>query len=160
RYADATSTLLRVVEADPNNPIWHTNLARSLVRHDIVRPRRRSFEAFQFWERSQENRASLPHVDQAEMYCKKALELDPKSAQAYGCLGIIEFKRGNPHESEELLLNSIELDPEEGSYRDLGALYVMTKRHDEGEAMLMKALEINKDDALAHLELGYLYLQT
>lgn len=126
----------------------------------MPRPRRRSFEAFQFWEYPQESQSVLAQIDEAERYCKKALELDPKSADAYGCLGIIEFKRGNLRESEELLLNSIDLDPQEGSYRDLGALYVTTKRHDEAEKMLKRALENNKDDALAHLELGYLYLQT
>ena len=161
RYSEATKILLRVVEADPKNPLWYTNLARALVRQEDVRkPRRRSFEAFQFWEYPQENQSALAQIDEAERYCKKALELDPKSADAYGCLGIIEFKRGNPRESEELFLNSIDLDPQEGSYRDLGALYVTTKRHDEAETMLKRALENNKDDALAHLELGYLYLQT
>ena len=161
RYAEATKILRRVVEADPKNPLWYTNLARAVVRQeDFPKPRRRPFEGRQFWERSQESPSSVAQLNEAEKYCDMALELNPKSADAYGCRGIIEFKRGNLHESEELLQASINLDPQEGSYRDLGALYVVTKQNKEAEEMLKKALEINKDDALAHLELGYLYLQT
>jgi len=161
RYAEATKILRRVVEADPKNALWYTNLARALVRQeDFLKPRRRPFEGRQFWERSQEDPSALAQLNEAKEYCEMALKLNPKSADAYGCLGIIEFKRGNLHESEELLQASINLDPQEGSYRDLGALYVVTKQSEDAEEMLKKALENNKDDALAHLELGYLYLQT
>ena len=158
RYAEAAEKLGEVVQADPHNPVWYTNLARALARQENWRSRRWSFDALPFRDRTK-NR-SLSHLDLAEAYCKDALKIDQNNADAYGCLGIIAFKRGNHHEAEELLRNSIDLDPEEGSYRDLGTLCVITKRYEEAETMLKRALEINRDDALAYLELGYLYLQT
>src|SRR2546427_724164 len=49
RYAEATKILRRVVEADPKNPLWYTNLARAVVRQeDFPKPRRRPFEGRQF----------------------------------------------------------------------------------------------------------------
>jgi tetratricopeptide (TPR) repeat protein len=75
-------------------------------------------------------------------------------------LGIIAFKRGNLRESEDYLRASIEADQREGNYSDLGALYTQMGQYDEAEKNLKKAIEINRNDMAAHIELGNLYLQT
>lgn len=163
RYADASKIFSRVIQEDPNNALAHTNLARALIRQDAVTKRRwRTREVSQLFRATsvETNPSGFHRLEEAEAHCKKALKIDSKSAHAYGCLGIIAYKRGNLSEAEELFQTSIKMDPQEGSYRDLGALYVVTKQHDKAEENLTKALEINKDDAVAHVELGYLYDQT
>jgi tetratricopeptide (TPR) repeat protein len=162
RYRDASKTFGRVVEKDPHNALAYTNLARAVIRlEDAPRRRWRPVETSASFRASGESITSTSsRLDQAEGYCKKALKIDSRSADAYGCLGIIAFKRGNLREAKELFQTSIKMDPRQGSYRDLGALYLTMKQHDKAQENLEKALENNKDDAIAHLELGYLYAQT
>jgi len=114
-----------------------TNLARTLVR-----------------------KVAPEELDEAEKYCKRALEIEPRYAQAYGCLGIIAFKRGDLHQAEYFLRRSTELIQREGSFTDLGALFVQMARYKEAEITLNEAIKINPYDAQAHFELGHLYLQT
>lgn len=136
-YEAAEDNFRQVMDAEPNEPVFHTNLAWALVRQD---------KEGEFAE--------------AEKHCRRALQLDPNYAQAFGCLGVLAFKRGNLRESEDYLRTSIEVNPEEGNYSDLGALYIQMERYEEAEEKLKKAIEINKDDVQAHVELGNFYLKT
>jgi tetratricopeptide (TPR) repeat protein len=57
-------------------------------------------------------------------------------------------------ESEDYLRTSIRVDPQNGYYSDLGALYTHMGWYDEAKKNLEEALEINRDDLRAHIELG------
>jgi tetratricopeptide (TPR) repeat protein len=137
RYDEAVTCFNSVLQREPDNPVILTNLARTLVRMD-----------------------DSAMLDAAEQYCNRALELEPRSAQAYGCLGVIAFKRGNLTQSEYLLHASTQVNSREGSYTDLGALYVRMAKDKEAKVTLNKAIEINPYDVQAHFELGNLYLHT
>jgi tetratricopeptide (TPR) repeat protein len=137
RFDKAAEYFQQVLRMKPDDPVFLTNLARTLVR--IEDP---------------------DELDTAETYCKKALEVEPRYAQAYGCLGIIAFKQGNLHESEYYLRRSTDIIRREGSFTDLGALYVKLARYKEAAAALSEAIELNPFDSHAHFELGNLYLQT
>ncbi len=136
-YEDAENYFRKCLDAKPKEPVWHNNFAWALVR--------------------QEKETKL---DEAEKHCRIALELDPNYASAFGCLGIIAFKQGRICESEDYLLQSIQINPKEGSYVDLGALYVQMGRYEEAEEKLKEAVKIDQRDVQAHIELGNLYLQT
>jgi len=99
-------------------------------------------------------------LDEAEDLCKNAITLSFNSADALGCLGIIKFMRGRVVEAEDCLQQSIEVDPMNGKYADLGALQVQMGKFDEAENNLKKAIETNRYDVKAHIELGNLFLRT
>jgi tetratricopeptide (TPR) repeat protein len=77
---------------------------------------------------------------------------------AHACLGLIAFKRGSFGAAEYHLKKTLELDKYQGSYTDLGALYVQVGRYAEAEGKLRHAVERDWYDAAAHAELGCLHL--
>lgn len=105
-----------------------------------------------------------PNEDEAEQHLKKSLmvKCNPNyHAYAYGCLGIIAFRRKRIRESENYLRQSIEVkNSKAGSYVGLGKLYLYMGRYTEAKTKLKEALEIDQYDVKAHIELGNLYLQT
>jgi tetratricopeptide (TPR) repeat protein len=78
---------------------------------------------------------------------------------AHACLGVIAYKNGSPGEAEYHLRKTLELDPYQGSYTDLGALYAQVGRYGEAEDILNDAITRDWYDAAAHEELACLYLQ-
>lgn len=105
-------------------------------------------------------RAKKTDLAQAAELCRKAISLDRTHFQAYGALGIIAFKQDHLHESEAYLLHSIQLDPENGYYVDLGALDIKMGRFDEAEKYLKEAIRFHPQDPYLYNQLGYLYLST
>ena len=101
-------------------------------------------------------------------YCRKALSLDPDFSDAYNCLGAISledstegFKNGNLNiDAENFLLKSIEINPVNGNYFDLGIIYLNRGQFEKSEEIFKKALDVNKHNAQAHFGLGLLYMHT
>jgi len=145
-YNEAIERFRKLCDMDPNNPAWYTNWAWALVREWTTQTRRRA-----------SSNSSL--LDQAERLCERALELDPESPEAYGCLGTITFRRGKLRLSEDYLLTSIKQDSVRGNHIGLGALYVQMGRYDEAQEVLKEALRYH-DDVSAHIEFGNLFLKT
>lgn len=135
-YVESTYYFRKVVDKRGKSPTFYTNLAWSLVRQGD------------------------PFFAEAEQLCKDALKLDRTYVSAYGCLGVIEFKRGNLRRSEEYFRESIRVNLSEGAYLELGALYVQTGKYDEAATALQTALQNDPNDEQVHIELGNLYLQT
>ncbi len=169
-YEEAEEYFRKALGFEPNNVALHVNLSWALVRQTAELPpavvanemptwRAMIGEALA-WRSRNEPSAAEERLREAEEHCRKALELDPNFGKAYGCLGVIAFKRRRPMESEDFLKSSIRLSPKEGNYADLGALYVQMGRYDEAEKILVNACQIDKTDAQVRLELGNLYLQT
>lgn len=130
-------------EIDPNEPVFLTNLAWAMVRQAEPRPV-----------------AQQEEFSEAAARCRAALALDPRSVEAYTCLGAIAFKRGRILESEDYLRTSIRMSARRGGYVDLGALYVHMGKYDEAETNLKKVVEASRSDSSARIELGNLYLLT
>jgi len=135
-YYDAENKFQEALKARPSVPTSYVNLARVLIIQGV------------------------DVYEKAEEYCKKALRLDPYNADALGCLGAIEYGRDNITASEGYLLQSIYVDPLNGKYADLGALYVQMGKYELAEENLRQAIKFNQYDSQAHISLGNLYLQT
>ena len=142
RYREAEDCFRRVLAARSNDPLVSVNLARTLIRQ------------------IDEGILNKESMKEAEGLCKEALKVDSHQAQAFGCLGVIEFKRGNLGQSEHYLKKSISISPREGSYTDLGALYMQMGEPEESEKCLMKALNADSQDSQAYAVLGSLHLQS
>lgn len=136
RYDIAEQYFRQALSLDPYEPVFYCNVAFAMSRLE-----------------------SSEKIDEAETYWKKALKIDPSYANALGGLGIIAFKRGDLRDAESFLLQSVKVDPREGNYADLGALYVQMGRYDEALFQLTKSLEVNQRDIQAHMELGNLYMR-
>jgi tetratricopeptide (TPR) repeat protein len=136
-YEKAADYFKRAIEIDPYFAAFHANLGWALVKQE-----------------------PHPELDEAERACAAALKRERRYTYAFGCLGLIAFKRGRLREAEDFFLSSIEAEKKQGRYADLGALYVLMGRYDEAEQMLKDAVKFKKDDPQPRLELANLYLQT
>lgn len=96
---------------------------------------------------------------EAEQLCLSVLDTLPRSHLAHTCLGVIYHRRHEYAVAEYHLKRTIELDPYDGNYVDLGALYVQLGRFAEAGHALGKALDRDWYDAQAHIESGNMYLQ-
>lgn len=136
-YEKAEEYFRRASRLAPNDPTYHANLGWAVMR---------CYEEWRF--------------EEAERECRRALEIDSTQTGAYGCLGVIAFKRGRLRQSEDYFLDSLRYGKREGNRTDLGALYVQMGRYEEAKKHLDEAIKINDNDFQAHLELGNLYVQT
>jgi tetratricopeptide (TPR) repeat protein len=78
---------------------------------------------------------------------------------AHACLGVLAFRRGRLGDADYHLRRTLDLDEYQGSYTDLGALYVQTARYAEAADLLRKAVDRDWYDAVAHVELGTVALR-
>ncbi len=91
---------------------------------------------------------------EAEEAYRRAIGIDPTYEEAYYNLGVL-LKHDRPSEAQMLFRRALELDPFWAcAYRELG--YVLVKRgaHREAEGHLLKAVELDPNDAWAHIYLG------
>ena len=93
--------------------------------------------------------------DRAEAACRKALELNPKSADALGNLGIVLIEKGMVEEAETCLTRAVESEPGHLNNRLILA-GLLSRRHklQEGIVHYREALRIHPDLFDAHLPLG------
>lgn len=171
QYERAEVEFRRALEAEPNNFAPHNNLAWALVRQVTEASTYAGGTRQLTWLERAKHVVTNPapatdahpatdYLGEAEKHCRAALEIEPNIADTYGCLGVIAFKRGRLIDSEDFFQMSVRLDSKEGSYVDLGALYLQMGRFEEAGKVLEKAREVNRVDARARVELGNLYLQT
>ncbi len=98
-------------------------------------------------------------LKEADVLCHESLKDDARDHLAHTCLGVVAFKRGDWADAEYHFRRSVEIAPFDGSYVDLGALYVQLARYGEAEECLLRATELNYYDSQTHVELGNLYLR-
>jgi tetratricopeptide (TPR) repeat protein len=142
-YVSAEDAFRWALEKVDYEPQYHINLAWALIR--------------QVKEPGELRKSELPRrkklLDAATESCRSALELEPHNAKAHICFGVIAFKRNALLDAEGYFRKAIELSPKEGGYAELGALYAQTGRYDEAKTALTKAIEINKNDVRAYIEM-------
>ena len=94
-------------------------------------------------------------LDEAEVSCKKAINLKPDSAEAYFNLGIIMQKVDRLDEAEVSYKKAIQfkLDYTE-AYINLGITLDELSRFDESEVCFKKAIELKPDYILTYNNLG------
>ena len=92
---------------------------------------------------------------EAELYLRKAIQMNPDSAEAYSNLGLLLKKLGNLQEAEVSTRKAIELNPSlENAYLNLGIIFLDLGKLQEAEASTRKAIELNSNCAEAYSNLG------
>ncbi|XXF77398.1 tetratricopeptide repeat protein [Myxococcaceae bacterium GXIMD 01537] len=104
--------------------------------------------------------AAAGDPEEANACAHKALELDARSARAYGCLGAVALSQGRFKRGEYYLKRALTLAGHETNARvHLGVLYSRTGRYSEACDFLTQALEEQPLNERAHLELSMVLLK-
>ncbi|MGE5294607.1 MAG: tetratricopeptide repeat protein, partial [Solirubrobacterales bacterium] len=91
----------------------------------------------------------------AERQARKALELNPKNADALHHLGLAQFGRGQYDEAIQSLSEAARLKPTEAEmYIQLGVVLLAKGRLNEAVTQLLKSQELAPDSGEAHFNLG------
>lgn len=98
------------------------------------------------------------HV-QAEALFKKALDANPKYANAYNNMGNIYYKKKDYDQAETFYRKAIELDPKYANpHSNLGNIYHIVKKDDvQAEALYKEAIELDPKLVVPYENLGHLY---
>ena len=101
------------------------------------------------------------NYDKAIAEGKRAVELDPNSADAHVWLGIALYNAGRADEAIPLLEKAIRLNPFAHTwyFLQLGQAYSLSGRYDEATAAYHKALQLSPNNLFAHLGLTATYSQ-
>ncbi|MGD0813697.1 MAG: tetratricopeptide repeat protein [Verrucomicrobiota bacterium] len=95
------------------------------------------------------------NVDEAIFHYRKALEINPKNAQACFNLGNSLRKKGNMDEAITQYRTALEINPHYAqACNNLGTLFFQEERLQDAINQFQKALEIQPDYAEAHYNLG------
>lgn len=87
--------------------------------------------------------------------CRKALEINPKSAEALCNLGLAFWGEGNVKEAESHLARAIEYQPDlKEGHVNLASLLEQQQRHQEALVHYREVLRIDPESFRAHLPLG------
>jgi adenylate cyclase len=91
---------------------------------------------------------------------KRAVELDPNSADAHVWLGIALYTADRAEEAVPLLEKAIRLNPFAHTwyFLQLGQAYSYSGRHDEAIAAYQRALQLSPNNLFAHLGLTATYI--
>lgn len=155
-YRSADAQFRLAIERVSYQPQYHINLAWALVRRANEMTGAPQVDPIAGVKTFSPAAEKL--LIEAQSSCEVALTLDAFSAKAMECLGVIAFKRGRLVEAEDYFRSSIRVDPQQGSYVDLAALYTQIGRYDDADSSLATALKLNKNDARALVELANLLL--
>ncbi len=91
----------------------------------------------------------------AERQARKALELNPKNADALHHLGLALFGRGRYDEAIQCLSDAVKIKPNEAEmYIQLGVVLLAKGKLDDAVRQLQKSLEIAPNSGEAHFNLG------
>ncbi len=98
-------------------------------------------------------------LNSAEAGCRQALKIDPKAAEAYIVLGLVQREQGKLKEARNSLSMAIKLDPQYGSAFVQRGL-IDLKMGDTASALtdFGSAISLRSDNASAHYGLGKAYL--
>jgi tetratricopeptide (TPR) repeat protein len=115
-----------------------------------------------FWEYSR-GRTYLEKgkYDEAIKHFRRALEIDPKHADAWYNLGLCYSGKvpSEPDKAEECFNRTLEIDPKhKGAWSNLGLVWLHQKGDvDKAIECYKKALEIDPESVEAWVSLGYVY---
>jgi adenylate cyclase len=101
----------------------------------------------------------LRKYDEAIAEGRKAVELDPNSANAHGSLGHVLWMSDMPQEAIPILKRAIRLNPYPPSryFHNLAGSYLLLGKYDEGITAARKAVHIEPKDIFSRLVLLYGY---
>lgn len=101
----------------------------------------------------------LGRYGDARIALSRALQLDPRSDEAYGNLGLVFLTERNFAEAERCLRQALRFNPQYiTAWCNLGRTMALAGRLAEGALFYRRALELFPDHASAQADLGALYL--
>jgi len=102
------------------------------------------------------------HLDQAETYFRRALDLDPKNAMTLNYLGYMMADKGiKLPEALKMIRQAVDIEPWNGAYLDsLGWAYFKMGEYELAEDNLRQAVSRDQADPTVHMHLGDLYEKT
>jgi tetratricopeptide (TPR) repeat protein len=103
----------------------------------------------------------LKRYDEAEVFFKQVLDLNPQNADAFNYLGYMLIDAGTRiQEGLNYVKHALEIDRNNGAYLDsLGWGYFRLNQLDLAEDNLRQALEKLSDNAVVHDHMGDLYFK-
>jgi type IV pilus assembly protein PilF len=130
-YPMALATLKEAERLDPDNPVTQNNLGLTYFFRD--------------------------RFDLSEEKIRKALKLKPDYSDARNNLARVLIERGQFHEAasqaEKVVADLTYTDPDR-AYVNLGIAYFKLNRFSESREALLKAIELQRDNCLAHSYFG------
>jgi tetratricopeptide (TPR) repeat protein len=91
---------------------------------------------------------------------QQAVQANPKFAEAYLLLGLIEFQRGQTEQSIEHYKQALKLEPHSYSgHYNLALAYLRERRLEDGRAQLEQAVKLGPNQADAAYDLGIVLLE-
>ncbi|UWZ86781.1 tetratricopeptide repeat protein [Occallatibacter riparius] len=102
------------------------------------------------------------HLEEAESYFRKALEIDPNNAMTLNYMGYMFADKGvKLQEALKLIRKAVDQEPMNGAYLDsLGWAYFKLGEYEMAEENLRQAVERDQTDPTVHDHLGDLYEKT
>lgn len=101
------------------------------------------------------------HADQALTLFQSAVEADPKYADAYNDLGVVQMRQKNYPAAEQSFRKGLDVDPKSPSLQaNLGESLNHQKKFKDAIAPLQESVRLKPDFAGAHLQLGVAYVET
>ncbi|MBI3286922.1 MAG: tetratricopeptide repeat protein, partial [Chloroflexi bacterium] len=153
RVAAALRQARSAVELDPENPALRAELgALYAIARDYASAREQYQAATEAAPeelsfhllRARFHLEHLVWLDEGFEAARRAVELDPQSAEAHDLLGWAQQLLGDPQTAEESLLRALELDPGLASaYYHLGAVYIRRARWDDARWAYMRAIDLD-----------------
>jgi arylsulfatase A-like enzyme/Tfp pilus assembly protein PilF len=132
RYRDALASLERVVEEEPTRVYPRLYLAQAHFH--------------------------LKEYDQAQSILEEVLKEDPDSFQANNYLGLIYADKGQTARAVKAFTNAVRLQDDAEAYQMLGYLHTREQQPRQAAEALEKAVEMEPENALAHLYLANAYM--
>jgi tetratricopeptide (TPR) repeat protein len=134
RRSEAIEALRAALRIEPDNLTAHTNLGQALAES-----------------------GDPAALDEAEVHCRRAVELAPRVPEMMENLGHVLQLEGRLSEAVEWYKQALAAAPRRVPVRrSMGELAQQTGRYDEAERWLRSALAIDPNDARTHAALGSL----
>jgi tetratricopeptide (TPR) repeat protein len=166
KIAQATSTALKAIQADPDYGVAHYNLGNLYAQQGRFDEARRHFETalrlYPNYADAHTNYGQLiaerGDIETGVRYFRRAIELNPALPRAHLNLGVALAKQGKLDEAVPALAQAARLSPDspEPSYY-LGSVYAAQSRYGEAVAAFQRALQIYPGFVPAHQSLARLF---
>src|SRR5262249_50177151 len=166
----AISLFQKAIESDPDSPLPYAGLAESqlqnynrkkgrhwldLAQASVNKAEARNPDAVPVCLVSGQLKQTLSLYDKAAEDYGRAIELDPKSGEAYRRLGYLYQLMNRPSDALATFRKAIEVEPSYyRPYLDLARFYFDLGQYREAEAEYRKVLQIVPDLAAGHNGLG------
>ena len=100
------------------------------------------------------------HYDRAITNFDKAIEINPRFAEAYNNRGIAYKEKGQYDKAITNYKNAIEIDPRlAAAYGNRGSAYAKKGEYDKAISDCTKAIEINSGNAMLYFNRGVVYME-